>query len=472
MSLLLLNDIVTTFGDMSLYPHQITAVRWMMERERDEEFCGGLLCDEMGLGKTMTTCGLLVNAHVDSTLLLGPLAVLHQWVKAVENLGMAVFQIQGMDWVLVSGNTSLGSVYITNYEKVSKRPAAFARPFDRLVADEAHFLRNSGSKKYIALKALRVTRKWLLTGTPIVNSTRDLASLMSLLNPKILPHFTPPMDKAVEWMQTYAMARTTAQLRAAPGMFPSAPIIVEHRLDFSTDAEANFYRGIQGRLEARLQTMMEHDRNNLLLFLKLILRLRQISVHPQVYIQALRREQKGYPRPTWLADSTKVTKLVDILDEERSDGCHGYVVFCHFADEMKLLKERLKSSAAVSHVGIYCGSMSQEERTAAIEAARSAIERKEGHSVLLVQMQCGGTGLNLQFMDRVIIMSPWWTAALMDQAVGRVVRIGQKKQVVVHHLMLNEEAESSLNIDDYMRARVEAKRGLCVTLLDAANHDA
>jgi superfamily II DNA or RNA helicase len=90
------------------------------------------------------------------------------------------------------------------------------------------------------------------------------------------------------------------------------------------------------------------------------------------------------------------------------------------------------------------------------------------HTILLAQIQCAGTGLNLQHMDRVIFLSPWWTAALMDQAAGRVLRLGQKNPVDIHYVWLKEEMESSLNIDDYMNSRVEHKRKLCKQLLAAA----
>ncbi len=72
--------------------------------------------------------------------------------------------------------------------------------------------------------------------------------------------------------------------------------------------------------------------------------------------------------------------------------------------------------------------------------------------------------------DNQIFTTPWWTAATMDQAAGRVLRIGQKKQVAIHHIALEEEMETSMNIDDYMNERVEMKRQLCDLLLQAADH--
>ena len=91
-------------------------------------------------------------------------------------------------------------------------------------------------------------------------------------------------------------------------------------------------------------------------------------------------------------------------------------------------------------------------------------------TVMLVQINSGGTGLNLQFMNRVIFMSPWWTAALMDQAVGRVVRFGQEKPTFVYHVQLKQEDEGTvMNIDRFMYKKTEEKRVLCQTVLNIAN---
>ncbi|NDE04971.1 MAG: hypothetical protein EB003_10030, partial [Flavobacteriia bacterium] len=56
----------------------------------------------------------------------------------------------------------------------------------------------------------------------------------------------------------------------------------------------------------------------------------------------------------------------------------------------------------------------------------------------------------------------------MDQAIGRAVRIGQTKQVYVHHISLKEELDMSLNIDHYMMDRAEMKRDLCNKFLEMA----
>jgi SNF2 family DNA or RNA helicase len=120
--------------------------------------------------------------------------------------------------------------------------------------------------------------------------------------------------------------------------------------------------------------------------------------------------------------------------------------------------------------------MSYKQKEEALETSKEMLVGNQ-QEVLLVQLQSGGVGLNLQHCDRIVFMGPWWTAALMDQAIGRAVRIGQTEKVEVHHLILKEEA--SMNIDKKMLAAAEKKRDLCARFLslariekeDSAHHD-
>jgi SNF2 family DNA or RNA helicase len=228
-----------------------------------------------------------------------------------------------------------------------------------------------------------------------------------------------------------------------------------------------------------------------------ILALRQISVHPQIYISSKKNRDPTYNRPDWTENSTKVEAILKILNE--SPRSHGFVIFCNFKEEITLLESILKKQESVGKVLSYHGALSEKQRMEVIAESEKAMKKAEEahsgfltaflrsktnmdcanliedfvgskHVVFLAQIQCAGTGINLQHMDRVIFTTPWWTAALMDQAAGRVLRLGQKKKVVIHHVALKEELEYSLNIDDYINERVEHKRELCNLLLEAANH--
>lgn len=53
----------------------------------------------------------------------------------------------------------------------------------------------------------------------------------------------------------------------------------------------------------------------------------------------------------------------------------------------------------------------------------------------LLTTKVGGVGLNLTGADRAIIMDPDWNPANDNQAVDRVFRIGQKRDVIVYRLI-------------------------------------
>jgi SNF2 family DNA or RNA helicase len=170
--------------------------------------------------------------------------------------------------------------------------------------------------------------------------------------------------------------------------------------------------------------------------------------------------------PDWAGSSTKFEAISQLLVEAKVS--HKWIIFCHFRHEMQMLEEMLKAESVVEIVQQYHGGLTAAQKEDVLE--RSLMPIMEGkQEVLLVQLQSGGTGLNLQHFDKIIFTGPWWTKALMDQAVGRAVRIGQTKQVVVYHLHLKaEDADDRLNIDRFMAEKAGAKGALCEKVLQGA----
>ena len=144
-----------------------------------------------------------------------------------------------------------------------------------------------------------------------------------------------------------------------------------------------------------------------------------------------------------------------------------WIVFCQFHDEMKMLNEYLSESPAVWRIQQYHGGLTQKEKDEVIEQSHNEIEEYGKNDVLLIQLHSGGVGLNLQHFTQVVFMSPWWTSALMDQAIGRAVRIGQTEQVEVTLFVLKEE--DSLNIDEKMLEKAKEKKELLIAVFKNAN---
>ena len=434
-------------------PHQLTGISWMLQREGKDE-SGGLLCDEMGLGKTMEVLGTMRNSPKRMTLLLCPKAVISQWVEAASKSHFNVWLIEDYDWSLVSSMTpGMPHLYITNYEKMTK-PTLFKRHWSRIVLDEAHRVRNPKSEAYKTIAKMERDTLWAVTATPIVNDVKDMNNLFKLVGFKS-NRLNCPNDRLVV-VEEACLHRSMEEMRATLKELPSAPIIIKETLDFATQEEEDFYRSVQGKISARWKHI-EHD-NSKEKF-ALLMKLRQLSLHPQVYIGAMKRKSilGGYDRPDWDEPSTKFMALKDKIEETQLPS--RWIVFCQFHDEMEILQAYLESSPAVHKVSQYHGGLTQEQKDAVIDESKEPLSQDEArHDILLLQLQSGGVGLNLQHFTKIVFMSPWWTAALMDQAIGRAVRIGQKETVEVFMFVLKEE--ETMNIDETMLEKAESKRGM------------
>ena len=487
-------------GTKKLFPHQVRGVEWMLTREADpDDLAGGFLCDTMGMGKTWTTLGLIQESDLRKTLLLCPLAVVQQWVTAAEEAGINAMTYKKEGWS-PTGDFAMGRkyLYVMNYERAKPETCAMLH-FDRIIMDEAHVLRSGGGARYknIYKVAKRIPYSWCLTGTPLVNHCRDVEALYRLLRGTREGSGVPNMNVAQEVFAGYGLHRSAEWLPAAEveGLnLGPPPKEVELVLPFSTDAEAEFYRMVQGQVARQLELHELLDTGNAMVMFKLLLRLRQISIHPQVYIESQRRSHGGaYGRRDWVGSSTKVDALIGLLRSQKV--AHNWVVFCSFQDEITLLERVLSQELTVGVISTYHGQKKQAERLDALEENAEACARnftvprflvdklplpddvcgiihsfvEPKQNVFLVQIHAGGTGLNLQHNDRVVFMGPWWTSALMKQAVARVYRMGQRKTVEVYRLLLEEE--QTLNIDRFMMAKAELKEELCAELLEACSHD-
>ncbi len=444
--------------------HQVSGVHWMLERET-KEHPGGLLCDEMGLGKTIEVLGCIINNPVRNTLLLCPKAVIAQWIAAAvrASINVCVYRKEKPNSIwdapieFFKGRPFL---FIANYEKVSNKNELMfrRRTWNRLVMDEAHRVVSSRICKEI--KQLQRNITWCVTATPVVNSLKDIRTLFEHVGYERTTLYNYTQLQAA--VKEACMYRSMMEMRPVLKELPEAPIVVKEKLDFDTPEEAEFYRGIQGAT-VRLWRATEHD-NHTSRF-ALLMRLRQISVHPQVYIKSVKAKHPGmYNRPDWTEPSTKFNALKARIES----GATGakWIVFCQFHDEMKLLTEFLSTSPAIRHIYSYHGKMTMEEKEDVIKATKKPLETDGRNDVLLLQLQSGGVGLNLQHFSRIVFMSPWWTNAMMEQAIGRAVRIGQTEKVDVTIFSL--KGEDCLNIDEKMLERGFSKRGVMERLFEVA----
>jgi len=263
------------------------------------------------------------------------------------------------------------------------------------------------------------------------------------------------------WIRNCYLARTLDCCEAPAGLtMPPEPVIESRLLDFTSKDEEAIYTSVHKNLESQWrQAQALQGASYMLQMFSILLRLRQISVNPQIYIKARQKEAFGWAGPEFTQTSRKFDEIYSLMRESHEAGVSNrWIIFCQFHEEMDMLGDFLNMVPFSGSVLQYHGGMSLKERAATIDASK-VLSGDAKQDVILIQLQAGGTGLNLQHYDRIVFISPWWTSALLDQARGRAVRIGQKNVVKVYWLKLKTE-EGTFNIDQFIMEKAEEKREL------------
>ena len=161
---------------------QERAVEWMCEREVLSG--GGMLLNEPGLGKTLCCLSVMVRRG-ERTLVVCPASLIKTWEseirKHTSGLSYSVYHGAGRK---ICEDSMLN---ITSYTTLSRdRERLREMRFERIILDEGHYIRNSGTKVFKVVKELgeenALSLKWVVTATPIFNSVEDMFGYFVFLN--------------------------------------------------------------------------------------------------------------------------------------------------------------------------------------------------------------------------------------------------------------------------------------------------
>jgi SNF2 family DNA or RNA helicase len=132
------------------------------------------------------------------------------------------------------------------------------------------------------------------------------------------------------------------------------------------------------------------------------------------------------------------TKLKMLEEDILGSPMQKTIIFTHFHKEMDYIAATLKSHGFAS-VRLD-GRVSANGRVASIESFNNDPET----NFLLVQIDAGGVGLNLQVAKRIYITSVHWNGTSEIQAIARSYRIGQDSQVTVKRLIINNTVDDAI----------------------------
>ena len=364
-----------------------------------------LLGDEMGLGKTIQAIAAMVslkNVGAKHFIVVCPASVIINWCREIETHSkLNAIKVHGKgrkssikQWI------AKGGVAVTTYETTGVFDLPEDFKYDMLTVDEAHYCKNPEANRTINVKNLagHTDRILYMTGTALENKVDEMIELISQLQPKIAQEI-----KQYSFMSTHE----TFKQKVAPVYYR------RKREDVLTELPELIINKEWCTLNKDEKDIYEDT--------------------------VLNGSYQSVRRVSWniddLSKSCKMNRLKEIIQSAKDED-RKVIVFSYFLDTISKIKETLGSICTQP----ITGSINPRRRQEIIDEFN---DNPPG-SVLLAQIQAGGTGLNIQSASVVVITEPQFKPSIENQAISRAYRMGQTRNVLVHRLLCENTVDEKL----------------------------
>lgn len=417
-------------------PHQKRVIQYCKEYDPP----GMILYHGLGSGKTITALGM-TNLYQDrKTVCIVPASMRLKWIHEIETRGLRPRQYS-----------------VLSYDELNS-PDIVPAMFDGkiIVFDEAHRLRSAGSKK--TQKAQLLTQNafkiFLLTGTPMVNSPKDLAVLVNLIYRQQYISTDAKKFERQFYTRTPSVKNTGSQkkeiiigcnekafqkaVRCTTSYFQPEKIIEDYptstvqdvRVKMSSKQNAAYVKATQ-KLSALARDQLENGVIN-------------IRRKQDVFLNLSRRTSNIGPRQ-------KTSPKLEEIVKHCVDGPKPCLVYSNWLQSgVKPLSELLTQAGLRTEV--YTGSVTDEKKEAMVDAYNDSEV-----DVLLISSS-GAEGLDLKNTRQIHIMDPHFNKAKIDQVIGRGIRYRSHSELPVQDRHVNvykwisvpNLPENRLGADEYL----------------------
>ncbi|XP_062096560.1 protein CHROMATIN REMODELING 4 isoform X3 [Humulus lupulus] len=451
-----------------LFPHQLEALNWL--RKCWHKSKNVILADEMGLGKTVSACAFISSLYVEfkailPCLVLVPLSTMPNWLaefqlwapdlNVVEYHGCAKARaiIRQYEWHasdLKDSNNKMAAykfnVLLTTYEMVLADSSHLRGvPWEVLIVDEGHRLKNSGSKLFSLLNTFSFQHRVLLTGTPLQNNIGEMYNLLNFLQPASFPSLTSFEEKfndlttaeKVDELKKLVSPHMLRRLKkdAMQNIPPKTERMVPVEL---SSIQAEYYRAMLTKNYQILRNIGKGVAQQSML--NIVMQLRKVCNHP--YLIPGTEPDSGsaeFLHEMRIKASAKLTLLHSMLRILYKEG-HRVLIFSQMTKLLDILEDYLTIEFGQKTFERVDGSVSVADRQTAI----ARFNQDKSRFVFLLSTRSCGLGINLASADTVIIYDSDFNPHADIQAMNRAHRIGQSKRLLVYRLVVRASVEERI----------------------------
>jgi superfamily II DNA or RNA helicase len=427
-----------------------------------------LIGDEMGLGKTIQALAaaeiMASRLGVERALIVCPTSLKHQWEREIARFtDRRARVVDGLRVRREQQYTARDSFFtITNYDTVHADLDLIATwSPDLVILDEAQRIKNWNTRTARSVKRIASPYAIVLTGTPLENRLEELVSIVEFVD----QHRLGPTFKFLAEHQTRDEHGKVVGYRALDRIGKTlAPVLLRR-------TKKEVLKQLPERLEKKFfvpmtpQQLAHHDENR-----EVVARIgtkwrryKFLSEADQRRLMIALQNMRMSCDSTYLLDRTtdhgvKADELATLLDDLLEQPDSKIVVFSQWVGMLELLVRRLKKKR-VDHV-LFHGGVDGSRRKALVDRFR-----EDPGCRAFLSTDAGGVGLNLQHASIVVNMDLPWNPAVLEQRIGRVHRLGQRRPVQVINFI------SQGTIEEGMLSVLGFKKSLFAGVLDGGERE-
>src|SRR5690625_4339783 len=324
--------------DASLRNYQKTGFQWF--KSLSTYHLGGILADDMGLGKTLQSIAYILSEPSEPGqphLVIAPSSVLYNWKNEFNRFApsLEISILTGAPEERREKIKALtdSDVWITSYATL-RQDIEFYREltFQTLTLDEAQFIKNYATKTSQAIRQLRSSRRFALSGTPIENSIDELWAIFQVVLPGLMP--SQRKFRQLSHEKIGMLTKPFILRRLKEDVLKELPDKIEsvHVSELTQDQKELYVGYLRQVQQEATHSMQESGFNqNRMKILAGLTRLRQICCHPSLFIE------------NYEGKSGKLEQLMETVHNSIANG-KRMLIFSQFTSMHRIIIKRLEEA--------------------------------------------------------------------------------------------------------------------------------